>query len=97
MKLSFCSSVWPGKDLSSAASMIGQIPIRSGGSEMVMDIGMPQEIGTNNTLIVAVIIEDDAFDHMFNESKFHGNEDGTVGGDDGSVSDFDLSANRELH
>uniref|UniRef100_A0A915IXH7 Phosphoinositide phospholipase C n=1 Tax=Romanomermis culicivorax TaxID=13658 RepID=A0A915IXH7_ROMCU len=43
-----------------------------------VDIRMRQEIGTNYTLIIAVIIEDDAFGHMFAESGFHGNDDGTL-------------------
>uniref|UniRef100_A0A915IYL8 Uncharacterized protein n=1 Tax=Romanomermis culicivorax TaxID=13658 RepID=A0A915IYL8_ROMCU len=36
-----------------------------------MDIRMRKEVGTDNTLIIAVIIQDDAFDHMFAEIGFH--------------------------
>uniref|UniRef100_A0A915I950 Uncharacterized protein n=1 Tax=Romanomermis culicivorax TaxID=13658 RepID=A0A915I950_ROMCU len=36
-----------------------------------MDIRMCREVGTDNTLVIAVIIEDDAYEHMFTESGFH--------------------------
>uniref|UniRef100_A0A915IYK4 Uncharacterized protein n=1 Tax=Romanomermis culicivorax TaxID=13658 RepID=A0A915IYK4_ROMCU len=60
-----------------------------------VDIGMGQEIGSDNTLIVAVIVEDDAFNYMFPKSGFNGNNEGTMCGDDGSIGDFDFSTNRE--
>uniref|UniRef100_A0A915J8D4 Uncharacterized protein n=1 Tax=Romanomermis culicivorax TaxID=13658 RepID=A0A915J8D4_ROMCU len=53
-----------------------------------LDIGMHQEIGSNDTLIIIIIIEDNTFDHMLSKSGFHGNDNRTVGGDDGSIDDF---------
>uniref|UniRef100_A0A915I0Q3 Uncharacterized protein n=1 Tax=Romanomermis culicivorax TaxID=13658 RepID=A0A915I0Q3_ROMCU len=36
-----------------------------------LNIGMCQEMGTDDTLIITIIIEDDAFDHMFSKSVLH--------------------------
>uniref|UniRef100_A0A915L625 Uncharacterized protein n=1 Tax=Romanomermis culicivorax TaxID=13658 RepID=A0A915L625_ROMCU len=59
-----------------------------------LNIGMHQEISTNDTLTITVIMEDDAFDHMFSKSGLHGNDNWAVNGDNGSIGDFDLSADR---
>uniref|UniRef100_A0A915HWY0 Uncharacterized protein n=1 Tax=Romanomermis culicivorax TaxID=13658 RepID=A0A915HWY0_ROMCU len=53
-------------------------------------------ISTNDTLIITMFVEDDAFDHMFSKSGLHGNNNWAVSDDDGSISDFDLSADRWL-
>uniref|UniRef100_A0A915IFJ7 Uncharacterized protein n=1 Tax=Romanomermis culicivorax TaxID=13658 RepID=A0A915IFJ7_ROMCU len=45
-----------------------------------VDIEIHQEISSNNTLIIAIIVKDDTFDHVFSEGGFHINKDGTVGG-----------------
>uniref|UniRef100_A0A915K6H3 Uncharacterized protein n=1 Tax=Romanomermis culicivorax TaxID=13658 RepID=A0A915K6H3_ROMCU len=34
-------------------------------------ISIPQEISSDNALILAIIIKDDTFDHMFSEGGFH--------------------------
>uniref|UniRef100_A0A915KV63 Uncharacterized protein n=1 Tax=Romanomermis culicivorax TaxID=13658 RepID=A0A915KV63_ROMCU len=59
------------------------------------DIGMWQEVGSNNTLIVAMVVKDDAFVHMFSEGGFHDNNDRTMSHDDISVGNFDLATNGE--
>uniref|UniRef100_A0A915HJF3 Uncharacterized protein n=1 Tax=Romanomermis culicivorax TaxID=13658 RepID=A0A915HJF3_ROMCU len=86
-KSSFCLSVLKGF----LGGPVAVPPLANVGNGM--DIGVGQEIGTDNTLVIVVIIKDDTLNHMFPESRFHGNNDGT--GEEGSVGNFDLSTNGE--
>uniref|UniRef100_A0A915K8F9 Uncharacterized protein n=1 Tax=Romanomermis culicivorax TaxID=13658 RepID=A0A915K8F9_ROMCU len=40
-----------------------------------VDIRMHQEVGANYALIIVVVVEDDAFDHMLFNGRFHGIND----------------------
>uniref|UniRef100_A0A915HHC9 Uncharacterized protein n=1 Tax=Romanomermis culicivorax TaxID=13658 RepID=A0A915HHC9_ROMCU len=61
-----------------------------------VNIGMGVEIGADDTLIVSVIVEDYALDHMFTKCRFHCDDYWTMGLDNGAISDFDFVTYQEL-
>uniref|UniRef100_A0A915IWA1 Uncharacterized protein n=1 Tax=Romanomermis culicivorax TaxID=13658 RepID=A0A915IWA1_ROMCU len=44
----------------------------------------PRSTSTDYTLVIVVMVENDAFNHLFLESGFHGNKDRTMGGGNSS-------------
>uniref|UniRef100_A0A915J8Y3 Uncharacterized protein n=1 Tax=Romanomermis culicivorax TaxID=13658 RepID=A0A915J8Y3_ROMCU len=61
-----------------------------------MDIPMGEKVGANDTLIVSIIVEDYAFDHMFTERRFHCEDYWTMGINNGSISHFDFTTYPKL-
>uniref|UniRef100_A0A915IQZ0 Uncharacterized protein n=1 Tax=Romanomermis culicivorax TaxID=13658 RepID=A0A915IQZ0_ROMCU len=63
MKNNFCLSVSHGNDLSRAA-VIFEV-------ENCVDVGKQQKIGPDDTLIITIIVKDDALYYVFPESGLH--------------------------
>uniref|UniRef100_A0A915L8X6 Peptidase S1 domain-containing protein n=1 Tax=Romanomermis culicivorax TaxID=13658 RepID=A0A915L8X6_ROMCU len=61
-----------------------------------MDIRMGEEIGAHDTLIVSVIVEDYALDHMSTEHGLHCNGYWTMGVDNGAIGYFEFTTDLEL-
>uniref|UniRef100_A0A915L485 Uncharacterized protein n=1 Tax=Romanomermis culicivorax TaxID=13658 RepID=A0A915L485_ROMCU len=61
-----------------------------------VDIWMGEEIGADDTLIISVIIEDYALDHMFTEQGLHCNDYWTMSVDMGAIGHFDFTTDWEL-
>uniref|UniRef100_A0A915I4Z0 Uncharacterized protein n=1 Tax=Romanomermis culicivorax TaxID=13658 RepID=A0A915I4Z0_ROMCU len=57
---------------------------------------MGKKIGADDTLIITVIIEDYALDHMIAEHRFHPEDHWAVGVENGAVGDFDFATYWEL-
>uniref|UniRef100_A0A915IR27 Uncharacterized protein n=1 Tax=Romanomermis culicivorax TaxID=13658 RepID=A0A915IR27_ROMCU len=57
---------------------------------------MGKEMGTNDALIIIVIVENYTFDHMFAKVGFHCDDNWTVGINHGTVGDFDFATYQEL-
>uniref|UniRef100_A0A915JS01 Uncharacterized protein n=1 Tax=Romanomermis culicivorax TaxID=13658 RepID=A0A915JS01_ROMCU len=63
-------NLWSDLDDTLCYILFGRMCLRSDVEDR-MDMRMCQEVGTDYTLIIAILIEDDAFDHMFSESRLH--------------------------
>uniref|UniRef100_A0A915I353 Uncharacterized protein n=1 Tax=Romanomermis culicivorax TaxID=13658 RepID=A0A915I353_ROMCU len=72
-------------------SMGGEAAAKNG-----VDIRVGEKIGANDTLIISVIIENYTLDHTFTKGEFHCNDYWTMGLDNGAISHFDFTTDREL-
>uniref|UniRef100_A0A915KVE0 Uncharacterized protein n=1 Tax=Romanomermis culicivorax TaxID=13658 RepID=A0A915KVE0_ROMCU len=61
-----------------------------------MSIRMGEKIGSHDTLIVTIVVENYTLDHMFTEHGFHSKDYWTVGIDNGAIGHFDFTTYREL-
>uniref|UniRef100_A0A915KSI7 Uncharacterized protein n=1 Tax=Romanomermis culicivorax TaxID=13658 RepID=A0A915KSI7_ROMCU len=57
---------------------------------------MGEKIGADDTLVVSIIVEDYALDHVFAERRFHCNDYWAMSVDDSAIGNFDFSTNWEL-
>uniref|UniRef100_A0A915HK42 Uncharacterized protein n=1 Tax=Romanomermis culicivorax TaxID=13658 RepID=A0A915HK42_ROMCU len=59
-------------------------------------LGMGENIGADDTLIISVVIKNYALDHMFTERGSHCNNYWTMGVDNGTMDHFNFTTDREL-
>uniref|UniRef100_A0A915J5H2 Uncharacterized protein n=1 Tax=Romanomermis culicivorax TaxID=13658 RepID=A0A915J5H2_ROMCU len=59
--------------------------------ENCMNVGMLEEMGTDDTLIIIVIVQNYTLDHMFIEYRYHCDNNWAVGINDGAVRGFDFA------
>uniref|UniRef100_A0A915KSY1 Uncharacterized protein n=1 Tax=Romanomermis culicivorax TaxID=13658 RepID=A0A915KSY1_ROMCU len=57
---------------------------------------MRKKIGSDDTLIIIVVVDNYAFDHMFAKCGFHGDDNLAVGINNGAIGNFDFAAYPEL-
>uniref|UniRef100_A0A915L920 Uncharacterized protein n=1 Tax=Romanomermis culicivorax TaxID=13658 RepID=A0A915L920_ROMCU len=70
--------------------------VTSSGCWDPVNIGMGEKIGADDTLVVSVVVENYALDHMFTERGFHCNNYWTMGVYNGAIGHFDFTTYREL-
>uniref|UniRef100_A0A915ITI7 Uncharacterized protein n=1 Tax=Romanomermis culicivorax TaxID=13658 RepID=A0A915ITI7_ROMCU len=56
-----------------------------------VNIGMHKQIGTDDTLIIIVVVGNYTFDHMLAECGFHCDDNWIMGINNGTISDFDFA------
>uniref|UniRef100_A0A915HWV2 Uncharacterized protein n=1 Tax=Romanomermis culicivorax TaxID=13658 RepID=A0A915HWV2_ROMCU len=76
---------------SASISMGGETTAGNG-----VNIGMGEKISADDTLIVSIVIENYALDHMFTERGFHCDDDWTMGIDNSAIIHFDFTTDLEL-
>uniref|UniRef100_A0A915HWF4 Uncharacterized protein n=1 Tax=Romanomermis culicivorax TaxID=13658 RepID=A0A915HWF4_ROMCU len=84
---------WAMRKIGSANSVTSS---RRAGVQNGLDIRMCEKIDADDTLILSVVVENYALDHMFTERRFHCNNHWTMSVDNSAIGNFDLSTNWEL-